>query len=144
MPSIAIPSITTRWRYFPRPLYCSWRAFDWSPLMPWTDRPAVDRSLRFRLLSFGLDLTWNQCVRLYSISLGSRYLLNIAVGKKFDTTEDGRQLAGGMFSRSAYEASQYVEITLFGFAFAFGQAADQPWRLRYFFNHRRVFYKRGK
>jgi hypothetical protein len=142
MPSLAIPPVTTRWRYLPRPLYASWRCFDWSPLMPWTDRPAVDWALRLRVLSLGFDITWNQCARYYGVSIGSRWLLNIAAGKRFDTSEDGRRLAGNMFSPTIYGANRYVEITLFLFASAFGQDADQPWRLRYFFNGRRIFHGR--
>jgi hypothetical protein len=118
--------------------YFSAHAYDWGWMLP-KPRPALDVHAHARLFGVGFDLTWSQCQRYYALSLGARWLINIGVGWKFDTTAEFAH----MNQTSRWNrASRYLALTLFNLELDIGKTADEPVHFRLFFRGRRLFYKR--
>lgn len=144
MASLAIPPVGRTWIPFvPRPLYLSVHGYDWAPFVDYK-RPAMSMSAHVRLFGVGVDWQWNEAVRFYMLSLGAHWLVNLAVGFKGATPEDFQKQAGGLAPRTVWKSNRFLELALFGFKLDWGQDEGEPWRLRYFFGHRRIFHKRGR
>lgn len=143
MAALAIPPVGHQWIPFvPRPLYLSAHGYDWAPFLK-SQRPGKSVSFHFRVFGLGLDLQWNQAVRFYMASLGARWLVNVAAGFKGATPAEYREAAGGLGPPSVWRSNRFFELTLLGFQFAWGQDEGEKWRLRFFWNQRRVFWKRA-
>lgn len=143
MARLAIPPTGYGWLPFvPRPLYLSVHGYDWAPFVEYK-RPAKSRTAHLRVFDIGFDFEWNEAVRYYMFSGGAHWFVNVAAGFKGATPEDFQKHAGGLAPRTVWKSNRFFELTLFGLKFCWGQDEGAPWRLRFFWGHRRIFYKRG-
>jgi hypothetical protein len=108
----------------------SHRAFDWAAFHK-PPRPAMDRTIHCRVLTLGFDVRWNDSARVYSISAGLRYLLNIDIGWYPLTFEWGE----GRKDRTR----RYLSLTLLGMSFDIGKTTGDMFDLRGFWRGRRIY-----
>jgi hypothetical protein len=103
--------------------------YDWGPFLK-IARPAVSWTRRLRVLGAGFDISWNQNIRFYTVSLGAPWLFNIAWGYR----------AGPIEQEPAHPPRSYIQPTIFGLDICYSR--KQGWR--FFFRGRRLFYKPQK
>jgi len=114
------------------------RSFDWGWALA-KPRPAHDIKFCARLLGFGVDLTWNNCLRYYAVSLGAMWLINLGLGVRFDTSADFTRVPE---HAHLYGATRFISLTVFNLSLDIGKDAGKPIRVRLFWCGRRLFYKR--
>lgn len=135
--ALAIPPIGSAWvPYVPRPLFASMHGFDWAPFL--NGRSGRTFAMHLRVFGVGVDLDLNEVQRRWAFSAGAHWLLNIALGRSHTTPAE--YVAFGV--RAPSPGRRYICLTVLGLMLDFGRDDDGPWGLRYFFNHRRIFYKR--
>lgn len=105
--------------------------YDWAPFLNLT-RPAKSWTRRLRVLGVGFDICWNQNIRFYTVSVGARWLINLAWGYQAGPIEPPA------FGEPLRLPNSYVQPTIFGFDICWSR--DQG--LRLFFKGRRLFHQK--
>lgn len=111
-------------------LKVSFHHHDWAPFLKLT-RPATRWTRRARLLGFGFDINWDQCQRVYAVSLGLSRVLNLAWAYQAGPVEDYG------LSDSLTKDRGYVSLELLFFSLGYSKQG-----VRLFFRNKRLFWKK--
>lgn len=97
-------------------------------------QPCVDYTLDLNLLGVRLYWVTSDLVRRWAFTLGNRWLMRVSFGVLLGPLTPPQ----GVINYPHH----YASLGLLGFSIDLGRNAPDPWRLRVFFNGRRLFYRR--